>query len=126
MFDKIINLCPHALNVYAGADTARNGNKLMLLGHPLPKLSMPTLGVPVRVAYDTDLLYDIDGVPVFQNNINKIVGLPESDGSLFVMSARSAQSAWLAGRRDVATPTGHVTSGGAVIGCTGLLLGGGI
>lgn len=113
----ILNLTPHALNIYRVEDTT-NG---VLNEGAVPFMTIEPEAVPCRCAMTNERGIDINGVPVFYVSYGEVENLPEpKDMTFYVVSSIVATQAKKDGRYDVMTVSGPVRNNkGQVVGCLG-------
>lgn len=104
----LVNLTPHTLSIYDGETLV---------------VTLPPSGQVARVSIETQRLSVMDKVPLYVQQPGEVVGLPEPDGALFVVSALVRLA--VPNRRDVASPGELVRNeAGQPVGCKGLVLNG--
>lgn len=106
---EMINLTPHALNLYGAGGIRKVA--------PSGKLA--------RVRTSSELLGEVDGVPIYQHQFSDVEGLPEpTDGVIYVTSSLVLKALASSGKRraDVLAP-GTGPNDGAVRDATGRVVG---
>ena len=104
---NLVNLTPHAVTiVLPSGDT----------------VTLPPSGTVARCSTSSEVVGEVNGIPVSRVSYGEVVGLPEAtEGVIFIVSAlvRSA----VPHRKDVASPGDLVRdAAGAVVGCKGLVV----
>ena len=119
---RVVNLMPHAITIFAAADTRPAGPKGYVLAHEAkPLMVVPSSGVSRAACVETPV-GQIDGVPVFRMAFGEPENVPDpEEGVMYVVSSITAQACREAGRTtsDLLLPARTVRdSEGRVIGCT--------
>jgi hypothetical protein len=84
---KVINLTPHTIKV------VNSDNQVIR--------EYPSAGI-ARVATTAEVIDEVDGISVVRTKFGAVKGLPEPDGSVFIVSMVVAQA--VSGRKDVVAP----------------------
>ena len=104
---NLVNLTPHAVTI------------VLPIGDTV---TLPPSGTVARCSTSSEVVGEVNGIPVSRVSYGEVVGLPEAtEGTMFVVSAlvRSA----VPHRKDVASPGDLVRdAAGAVVGCKGLVV----
>ncbi len=103
---NIINLTPHEVVVV-------NSDREVIR-------RFPASGSLARVTTSTEVVGDIDDIPITKTSFSEVYGLPEAEeGTVYIVSLAVAQRA--TGRTDLFVPNGSVRDEqGRIIGCTSL------
>jgi hypothetical protein len=103
---KLVNLTPHAINVYAG-----DGKTMLVTVEP----TVPA----ARCKQEAACVGDLDGVPVYRMEFGEVENLPApQDGTFYIVSRLVATAV---NRADVFCPGAAVRDeAGRVVGCVGL------
>lgn len=118
---KVINLTPHAINLYKLEDCAisaqGNYKTLILKEGVTPMMVLPSEGV-ARATQTKKQIDTIEGIPVNATVYGDVEGLPEpSQDTFYVVSALTAQAA--KGRNDLLIVDSTVRDkDGRIVGCT--------
>lgn len=118
---KVINLTPHAINLYKLEDCAEitqgNYKTLILKEGVSPMMVLPSEGV-ARATQTKKQIDTIEGIPVNATVYGDVEGLPEpSQGTFYVVSALTAQAA--KNRSDLLIVDSTVRDAdGKIVGCT--------
>lgn len=121
---KVVNLTPHALNVYLPTHVVREGRTTSVAEGAEPVLAVPSTGFARAKELVEQLApLDLDGIelPVVRKAFADTVdGLPESqEGTIYVVSFLTAQA--VPDREDVFFPGEAVRdAAGNIVGCVGL------
>ena len=114
---------PHAITIFAAADTRPTGPKGYVLarGGVKPLMVVPSSGISRAACVETPV-GQIDGVPVFKMAFGEPENVPDpEDGVMYIVSSITAQACREAGRttKDLLLPARTVRDAeGRVIGCT--------
>lgn len=115
----IINLTPHAINIYNESSVSGS----VLIEGLLPERTILPSGVVARVSVHEEFLDVLDGIPVYRSYYGSIEGLPAPEaGTFYIVSALTAAAAVASGRdcSDLLTPVKQVRdASGRVVGCLG-------
>ena len=103
---NIKNLTPHTINFVSPE------------GHPV--IDIEPAGTVARVSVNTEMVGEIDGIPVTKSVYGEVVDLPEpEDGTIYIVSALVAGR--VPEREDVFIPSESVRDeNGRIIGCKSL------
>jgi len=101
---EIVNLTPHSINIVMGNGEVR---------------TIPPSGTIARCRETSEIVGDINGIPVIRKSFGNVEGLPDpSSGVIYITSALVANAAR---REDVVCPGDPVRdSNGNIIGCKAL------
>ena len=101
---KFVNLTPHEVRII-------NGDSDIVI---------PTSGVVARAKVVQELIFNLDGIPVYKNVYGETIGLPApSEGVIYIVSALAAQGC--SNREDVFVPNDSVRDeNGKIVGCRSL------
>ena len=99
----LVNLTPHTLNIVKQDGTV---------------LDLAPSGKVARVTTTSVVVGEIDGIEIRKTDFGQVVDLPDSDGSVFVVSRLVLQAS---GRDDLVAPGDLVRDDkGQPVGCKGL------
>lgn len=102
---KFVNLTPHRITVI------KEGNIV---------LDVPPSGVVPRCSVISEVVFEIDGVPITKNVFGEVVGLPDRQEDTYYIVSALVKNA-VPERDDLLVPVGTVKDDeGRIIGCTSL------
>lgn len=105
---KIVNLTPHVLNLFT-----ENGEQIVV----------PTSGTIARVSVKQFIADRINGLPVYEEKIGEVEGLPAPEEGVVYVVSRVVAAALKGSRPDVLVPGAlrrDPANPGTIIGATGL------